>query len=282
MNSLRRMIAGLAVSIMFVSLGAAEGTSREDCERTFKPQSGQSGKDVIWVPTPDSLVTSMLKAAGTTSKDYVIDLGSGDGKIPIAAAKEFGAKAMGVEYNPDMVKLARCYVQAEGVDDKVEIVQGDIFKTDFSKATVLTLYLLPDLNEKLKPTILKMRPGTRVVSHSFLMGDWEPDSRLDEGMAYLWIVPAQVEGTWALQPDDDSPPLQLDVQQKYQQIEGTVAAGAKEEALREASLRGDQLAFVYIDPRGRRMEFKGRVTNDRLQLTANGGKRTITYTGKRA
>ena len=137
--------------------------------------------------------------AQVTKADLVYDLGAGDGKIAIAAAKEFGATAVGVEYDPDMAKLAQCFVQAEGLGEKrASIVQGDIFETDFSSATVVTLYLLPELNLRLRPTILKMKPGTRVVSHSFLMDDWEPDERsvTEDGAAYLWIVPAKVAGTW--------------------------------------------------------------------------------------
>lgn len=265
-----------------LGIGTAAAADRAQCERDFLPRSGQQGKDVIWVPTPDSLVTAMLKAAGTTAQDHVVDLGSGDGKIPIAAAKQFGASAVGVEYNPDLVKLARCYAQAEGVEGKVNIIQGDIFETDFSTATVLTLYLLPDLNEKLKPTILKMRPGTRVVSHSFLMGDWRPDERVEEGQAYLWIVPATVAGTWELRPSDRSQPLRLELQQTYQDIEGSVSAGEKNEPVREASLRGDQIAFKYIDPRGKPIEFKGRIEQNQLRLTASGAGKPVTYTGKRA
>src|ERR1700754_2363278 len=180
----------------------AAGASREDCERLYKPQTGQPGKDVIWVPTNDGLVARMLKMAEVTAADRVYDLGAGDGKIAIAAARDFGARAVGVEYDPQLARLAQCYVQADGLGEKVQIVHGDIFETDFSSATVVTLYLLPDLNLRLRPTILRMKPGTRVVSHSFLMDDWEPDERsmTEDGYAYLWIVPAQVDGTWTFAP----------------------------------------------------------------------------------
>jgi hypothetical protein len=273
---------GVVALLCFAFGSACAAESREQCQAQFSPQSGQPGKDVIWVPTPDSLVTAMLRAAGTTPKDHVIDLGSGDGKIPIAAAKEFGATAVGIEYNPDMVKLSQCYAKVEGVQDKVKFIQGDIFEVDFSAATVLTMYLLPDLNEKLKPTILRMRPGTRVVSHSFLMGDWRPDERLEEGQAYLWIVPAKVGGNWYLEPNDGSKSLRLTLEQTYQDIAGTLSIGKHSEPLREAMLRGDQIAFLYIGPRGQRIEFKGRVQNDQLQLTALDGRKRITYAGRRA
>ncbi len=147
----------------------ADGKTREDCEREYTPQRGQAGKDVIWVPTGDEVVARMLELAKVTSADKVYDLGAGDGKIPIAAGKQFGATAVGVEYDADLVKHAQCLVEAEGVQDRVTVVQGDIFETDFSDATVVTLYLLPELNLRLRPTLLDMKPGTRVVSYSFTM-----------------------------------------------------------------------------------------------------------------
>src|SRR5688500_1721551 len=156
--------AGVTAFLIFCALAAQGQSRREECERDFKPSTGQPGKDVVWVPTNDGLVTKMLEMAEVKSSDLVYDLGAGDGKIAIAAAKQFGAKAVGVEYDPDMAKLAQCFVRAEGVTEKVKILQGDIFETDFSSATVVTLYLLPELNLKLRPTILKMKPGTRVVS----------------------------------------------------------------------------------------------------------------------
>src|SRR5688572_4705138 len=170
----------------------------------FQPQVGQSGKDVIWVPTPDDVVERMLTMAQVTPNDFVWDLGAGDGKIAIMAAKKFGARATGIEYNPDMVKHANDNAQKAGVAGtgagKAVIRHGDIFATDFSQATVVTLYLLPALNMKLRPQLLSMRPGTRVVSHSFSMEDWEADeiSTLDGRRAYFWLVPANVMGAWVL------------------------------------------------------------------------------------
>src|SRR5687767_6009553 len=171
----------------------------------FEPQVGQAGKDVIWVPTPDEVVDRMLTMAQVTPQDFVMDLGAGDGKIAIAAAKKFGARAIGIEYNPDMVKHANANAQNQGVAGngagKAVIRLGDIFATDFTQANVITLYLLPALNMKLRPQLLSMRPGTRVVSHSFSMEDWEADeiSTLDGRRAYFWLVPANVMGTWSLE-----------------------------------------------------------------------------------
>ena len=143
------------------------------------------------------MVARMLEMAKVTAADKVYDLGAGDGKIVIAAAKQFGATGVGIEYDADLVKHARCLAAAEGVDDRVTFIQGDIFETDFSDATVVTLYLLPELNLRLRPTLLAMKPGTRVVSYSFTIGDWEPDDHVDsfgDGSAYFWIVPANVGG----------------------------------------------------------------------------------------
>jgi SAM-dependent methyltransferase len=170
--------AALAIATgLVLSDAAAQPKSRADCEAAYKPRVGQSGKDVVWVPTPDELVDKMLRMANTTAHDHVIDLGAGDGKIAIAAAKTFGATALGIEYNPDMVRLADCWVQVAGVSSRVNVIEGDIFKEDFSKADVVTMYLLPELNLCIRHRLLAMRPGTRVASHEFMMGDWNPDNR---------------------------------------------------------------------------------------------------------
>ncbi len=191
-----RLQRGVVLALSLACVIPASGASREECERQFKPESGQPGKDVIWVPTNDYLVARMLKMAQVTKADRVYDLGAGDGKIAIAAARDFGATAVGVEYDPKLAKLGQCYVQAEKLGERVRIIQGDIFETDFTSATVVTLYLLPELNLRLRPTLLNMKPGTRVVSHSFLMDDWEPDERsmTEDGSAYLWIVPGEGRG----------------------------------------------------------------------------------------
>ena len=185
-----RLFAALLAAILATAVAAQ--TKPEHGDDKYQPSVGQPGKDVIWVPTPDTLVTRMLTAAKVTKDDLVYDLGSGDGKIPIAAAKQFGAKAVGIEYNPDMADLARRSTKREGVDNMVQIVTGDIFKEDFSKATVVTMYLLPDLNVKLRPRLLnELRPGTRIVSHQFDMGTWKPEKKveLNGRVVYLWTVP---------------------------------------------------------------------------------------------
>jgi hypothetical protein len=235
----------------------------------FQPQVGQSGKDVIWVPTPDDVVERMLTMAQVTPNDFVWDLGAGDGKIAIMAAKKFGARATGIEYNPDMVKHANDNAQKAGVAGagagKAVIRHGDIFATDFSQATVVTLYLLPALNMKLRPQLLSMRPGTRVVSHSFSMEDWEADeiSTLDGRRAYFWLVPANVMGTWSLDAGGQKHDLVLE--QTFQKVSGNVTFGAMHAGLRDARLRGSNITFGYIDQSGVRRDFSGRVTGGKME-----------------
>ena len=243
--------ARFLAALLAASLASAvvAQTKSEYGDEVFQPSVGQAGKDVIWVPTPDALVTRMLTAAKVTKDDIVFDLGSGDGKIPIAAAKQFGAKATGIEYNPDMAELARRNAKRAGVDNMVNIITGDIFKEDFSKATVVTMYLLPDLNLKLRPTILKMKPGTRVTSHQFHMGDWDPDEKysIEFRDAYVWYVPAPVEGTWAFKEEPSNTETVVSLVQRYQKVGGTVNVGGKTQPILGASLQGDKLAFSFID-----------------------------------
>jgi SAM-dependent methyltransferase len=239
----------------------------------FQPQVGQSGKDVIWVPTPDDVVERMLTMAQVTPQDLVMDLGAGDGKIAIMAAKKFGARAVGIEYNPDMVKHANANAQAAGVAGdgagKAVIRHGDVFATDFSQASVITLYLLPALNMKLRPQLLAMRPGTRVVSHSFSMEDWEADeiSTLDGRRAYFWLVPANVVGNWTLETQGAAGGQKLDVtlEQVFQKVSGTVTLGPIHAGLREARLRGSAIAFSYVDEAALRRDFTGVINGSRME-----------------
>lgn len=238
-------------------------------DKDYEPHVGQAGKDVIWVPTPDEVVDRMLRMAQVTANDYVVDLGAGDGKIAIAAAKKFGARALGIEYNADMARHAQRNLERAGVAGRARIVQGDIFVSDFSQATVVTMYLLPALNLKLRPQLLAMRPGTRVVSHSFSMDDWEADeiSSLDGRRAYFWVVPAAVAGAWALQlvGGGAAEKLEMTLEQRYQKIDGTVTLGSALGGLREARLRGYLVAFAYVDDKGVRRDFNGRVSGARME-----------------
>jgi hypothetical protein len=235
----------------------------------FQPQVGQAGKDVIWVPTPDDVVDRMLTMAQVTPQDFVMDLGAGDGKIAIAAAKKFGARAVGIEYNPDMVKHANANAAAAGVagngQGKALIRHADIFQTDFSQASVITLYLLPALNMKLRPQLLSMRPGTRVVSHSFSMEDWEADeiSTLDGRRAYFWMVPANVMGNWTLEANNQRLDMTLD--QTFQKISGSVTLTPIHAGLRDAKMRGPFIQFGLVDQTGVRRDFNGRVNGQKME-----------------
>jgi precorrin-6B methylase 2 len=233
----------------------------------FQPEVGQSGKDVVWVPTPQSLVDKMLDIATVTPADYVIDLGSGDGRTVITAAKR-GARALGIEYNPEMVTLSQRNAAQEGVTDRATFIKADLFESDFSKATVITMFLLPDINLKLRPKILNLKPGTRIVSNSFTMGEWEHDrsvhSTEQEGCqsyctAYLWIVPAKVDGSWKL------PEGELTIKQSFQMITGTLKAAGKSTPIK-GRLSGNQIRFKAGDA-----EYRGRVSADGIKGTVKSG-----------
>lgn len=237
--------------------------------QTFTPQVGQAGKDVIWVPTPDALVNRMLKMAQVTPDDVVVDLGSGDGKIVIAAARDFKARSLGVEFNPDMVSLSRRNAQSAGVGERARFEQGDIFTFDYSNATVVTMYLLPGLNLKLRPNLLKMKPGTRLVTHQFTMGSWEPDdtTTVENRPGYLWIVPAAVGGSWkfAGQESRGTHESQLSFTQAFQQVTGTWRGTAMDGRLRNVRLSGDQIAFEMMDSNGVLRSYLGRVNGARIE-----------------
>lgn len=234
--------------------------------QVYEPTVGQRGKDVIWVPTPEELIEAMLDAAAVTPDDFVVDLGSGDGRIVIAAAKR-GATALGIEYNPDMVALSIHNAEEAGVSDKASFKKADIFETDFSRATVVTMYLLPHLNLKLRPAILNLKPGTRIVSHAFDMGDWTPDKTIEKEnrTAYLWIVPAKVEGSWKCRTGSDV--AELELSQSYQNIRGTEKIDGKDLEIKSAKLNGNQISFSD----GTR-EYSGRVNGRSIEgiVKANG------------
>lgn len=248
------LVTALASAALLCALPVQAQSSGSE----FTPHVGQAGKDVIWVPTPKSLVMKMLKMADVKPGDIVFDLGSGDGITVITAAKEFGVSATGIEYNPDMVELSKRNAHKEGVADRAQFIRGDIFATDFSKATVLTMYLLPYLNIKLRPTILNMKPGTRVVSHAFTMEDWAPDQTdSTEGRtAYMWIVPAKADGKWKLGQGE------LELTQKFQDIEGFYRVGDTTWRVTNTNLRGDQISFSIGSA-----SYTGRVTGPTMQGT---------------
>ncbi|NBV80851.1 MAG: class I SAM-dependent methyltransferase [Burkholderiaceae bacterium] len=270
-------VLGLALSLnTFAQYPAAGGDDK------YQPRLGQEGKDVIWMPTGGELVTLMLKTAKVTPNDLVYDLGAGDGKIAIAAAKEFGARSIGIEFNPDMAAFAQRNAVRAGVGDRVKIINGDIFKEDFSKATVVTLYLLPDLNLKLRPILLKMKPGTRVVSHAFTMGDWEADQEIEAGQrGYFWIVPANVAGDWVIDGIETQNKVVLNLVQRYQRIGGSLTVGGKTQPILNPSLEGDKLSFGYIDRNNNLHNVKLTVNGSQLKGEGKGGYLTNSITGIR-
>jgi hypothetical protein len=227
---------------------------------TYKPSVGQEGKDVVWVPTPQALVDKMLDMAKVTPKDFVIDLGSGDGRTVITAAKR-GVRALGIEYNPDMVELSKQNAAKEGVSDRAQFMKADLFESDFSKATVITMFLLPDINLRLRPKILDLKPGTRIVSNTFTMGDWEADQTGNPDncdgswcTALLWIVPAKVAGTHKI------PQGELTLKQQFQMLSGTLRADGKTVPV-EGRVRGEEVSFKA----GGR-EYHGRMNGKRLEV----------------
>ena len=249
----------------------------------YRPRLRQPGKDVMWLPTPDAMVERMLRMAKTTSSDVVYDLGAGDGRLPIVAAKAFGATAVGIEYDGELAALARRNAERAGVAGKVTIVRGDIFKEDFSRATVVTLYLLPDLNQQLRPSLLAMKPGTRVVSHAWDMGEWEPDatSRIGESEAFLWIVPARVEGRWSLRGEGGFFAGDLELTQRFQRVGGTLTLRGKAQPVLGAYVDGEYLGFTFVDLDGGVRSVRARIDGGTLAgalrfagtLTAVSGRR---------
>lgn len=234
--------------LCMVLFGLSGAAHLARAEAPFQPVPHQAGKDVIWLPTSQSLVDEMLKMAKVTSEDLVYDLGSGDGIIAITAGKNFGARAVGIEFNPKMAEFASQRAKKEGVADKVTFVNGDIFVEDFSKATVVTMYLLPTLNLRLRPTLLDMPPGTRIVSHAFSMQEWEPDqtSTAGAGSAFMWIVPAKVAGEWDIKGMEGAAQGKLKLHQSFQQVGGTLTVAGVTQPLLGAHLRADKLSFRFL------------------------------------
>jgi len=258
MTARRAICSFLVTAFVLVAWTAAQAQTT----KPFEPTVGQAGKDVVWVPTPQALVEKMLDLAKVTPQDFLMDLGSGDGRTVITAAKR-GLNAQGIEYNPDMVDLSNRNAAAAGVSAKAKFVKADLFETDFSKAQVITMFLLPSINMRLRPQILKMRPGTRIVANTFTMEDWQPDTSETIGgdcvswcTAHLWIVPAQVAGTW--QAGQNA----LTLKQTFQMVEGTLGSTA----ISNGRLRGDELTFTAGGTK-----YTARVNGTSISGTMSGG-----------
>jgi len=256
---LPRLLSLCAAFVAAAAFAQAPGES-------YRPTPGQPGKDVVWIPSPDATVEKMLDMAGVTPRDYVVDLGSGDGRNVIAAAKR-GARALGVEYNPDLVALARRAAVAAGVSDKAGFVQGDMFAADVSRATVLILFLIPDNLRKLAPKFLGLKPGTRIVTNTYeIGGGWEPDGTDRTApctswcVAFLYVVPAQAAGAWRLADGD-----WLMLEQSFQRISGTLEIDGIDLPVEEGWLRGNEIAFTVNG-----VQYSGRVNGGTIEGVAKG------------
>jgi SAM-dependent methyltransferase len=244
-----------------------------DAAEPFKPEIGQAGKDVIWVPTPQRAVERMLMLAKVGPDDFLIDLGSGDGRIVITAAKRYGAKGFGVDLNPDMVRLSKHRARQAGVADRARFHVRDIFQTDLTQATVVTLYLLPELNLRLRPKLLALAPGTRIVANAFDMGEWEADEFDSETASALrlWIVPARVAGQWrwAQKRNGRTQPVELELNQQFQRISGLASIDKQRLRIRDARLQGARLRFTLLEEQragyGVRFDYAGRVVGDTIE-----------------
>jgi hypothetical protein len=253
-----RCLPCIAIALVLIGTATLAGTQQPD--KPFVPEVGQAGKDVVWVPTPPELVETMLDLAKVTPQDFVIDLGSGDGRNVIAAAKR-GARALGVEFNGKMVELSRQYAKEAGVADKATFAEGDMYVADISKASVMAIFLLPMNMKVLLPKFLDLTPGSRIVSNTFGFEGWTPDESYvlancsDWCTALLWIVPAKVEGTWRLQQGN------LTLKQDFQMLSGTLG----NMPISDAKLRGNEITFSAGG-----MQYQGRVNGNVMEGTANG------------
>lgn len=268
-SALRATRFVLGVLAIATSLFAQTGTER-------RPRLGQPGKDVIWLPSPQALVDRMLDMAKVTPHDFLMDLGSGDGRLVIAAAKR-GARAMGVEYNPDLVELSGKSAASQRLSDKATFIRADLFETDLSNATIITMFLRSDLNLRLRPKLLDLTPGTRIVSNTFDMGDWEPDDLVvverdcaSWCTAMMWIIPAKVQGTWRLPQGD------LMLRQTFQIVTGTLRGPAGSASVTDGRVRADQITFVAGGVR-----YNGRVNGRTIEGTVIDRGRTERWTAMR-
>jgi len=279
LQTARAAALGVLATVLLAPLQNAPAQTAKPPAGTYEPQIGQEGKDVVWVPTSQALVDKMLDIAKVTPRDYVIDLGSGDGRTVITAAKR-GARALGIEYNPDMVALSRRNAQNAGVTERATFNRADLFESDLSQANVITMFLLNSINMKLRPRLLELRPGVRIVSNTFSLGDWEADQTVRateaEGCtsyctAYLWIVPARVEGTW--QTADGT----LEIKQTFQKFAGTMTKGGTPVALTNGRLRADLISFT-----AGAAEYSGRVAGNRIEGTVKTAGGTTKWSAARS
>jgi SAM-dependent methyltransferase len=256
----RRIAAAIAAALALAAAAAGAQTAPADAP----PQIGQVSRDSVWVPTPERMIRRLLQMADVTPQDVVVDLGSGDGRIPIYAAKHFGARAIGVELEENLVRLSIDAAKAQGVADRARFVRQDLFEFDLSTATVVALYISPGVMTKLKPRLLALKPGTRVVSHFFTLGDWQPDEtiRVHDRTGHLWVVPADVAGTWTVMRGADA--LRIMIRQDHQQLSIRGERAGFESPVIGARLRGTEITFVAFDADGDARQYRGRVAGARM------------------
>ncbi len=264
-------------SLLLLGLFIVSAAPSQAADKEYQPQEGQPGRDVMWIPTCQVLVDRMLDMAKVTDKDYVIDLGSGDGRLVITAAKR-GARALGIEYNANLVELSKRSAAQEGVSDRAQFTKADIFESDFSQATVITLFLLDELNLQLRPQLLNLKPGTRIVSNTFTMGDWKADQTValsekecrEYSEALLWIVPANVDGVWKIPRKGE-----LRIRQTFQAFSGTLKSGNRV-TLVYGKLNGDQITFIVENA-----VYTGRVDGETIDGTVQAGGSPAKWTATR-
>ncbi len=257
----------VAVGVLWAALWGSGCALTSPESPSYEPEMGQLGKDSVWAPTPDRLIERMLQMADTGPNDVVIDLGSGDGRIPVIAAKRFGARGIGVEFDADLVAYSVRLAARERVAHRVTFLRQDLFETDLSNATVIAMYIGPAVTMKLRPKLLALKPGTRIVTHQFTMGDWEPDemARVENAPGYLWIVPANAAGRWRLQFADQH--YEIDLRQAYQVLSGTATSAGKTSPLLAARMRGEAIRFSVIDANGDSRSFNGTIAGGTMQGT---------------
>ena len=273
---MKTLTLAAAVVLGLAAAASAQTPQAPAAPEPFKPTVGQAGKDVVWVPTSPQLVEKMLDMARVTANDYVMDLGSGDGRNIIAAAKR-GATAVGVEFNHEMVELSRRQAAEAGVAGKATFIEGDMYEADISKATVLALFLLPHNLNKLTPKFLAMTPGSRIVGNTFAPEGWTADETETIGgecvswcTSLLWIVPANVAGTWKL------PNGQLTLKQEFQMVSGTLVSGQATTPV-TGRLRGDLITLTAGSA-----EYAGRVSGDSMEGSLKSGGATTSWTASRS
>jgi SAM-dependent methyltransferase len=261
-----------SLALCFSALAAVAVVGAAQVNNQFEPRVGQEGKDVVWVPTPQELVDKMLDMAKVTPQDHVIDLGSGDGRTVITAAKR-GARAVGIEYDPNMVELSKSSATKENVGNRATFLKADLFESDFSQATVITMFLLENINLRLRPKLLDLKPGTRIVSNTFTMGDWKADDTTEVSgacenwcIARLWIVPAKVEGTWR------APQGELRLRQTFQEVTGTVGTATIE----NGKMRGNEISFTAAGA-----QYTGNVVGNTIQGSVKSGTNTSNWSATR-